>query len=90
MSSQSGNPNYYWEGLSNDGYNIPVAQAMHRPTEWPIIYKAGYLVDNHVSYPEYSAVILTGQVHDLITYYANTETLKTTNADIFTWSFARS
>ena len=85
MSSQSGNPNYYWEGLSNDGYNIPVAQAMHRPTEWPIIYKAGYLVDNHVSYPEYSAVILTGQVHDLITYYANTETLKTTNADIFTW-----
>jgi len=87
MSSQSGNPSYYWEGLSNDGYNIPVAQAMHRPTEWPIIYQAGCLVDNYISYPHYSAYVLTVNTHVLMTYQLNDWTSHTTNADIFTWDY---
>jgi len=87
MSLQSSNPTYFWEGLSNDGYNIPVTRAMHRSTEWLIIYQAGYLVDNHVSHPGYSAARLTHQVHDLMTYYDSTDTYYTTNADTFTSSY---
>ncbi len=87
MSSLSQNPNYYWEGNSGDGFGIPITRALFRPTEWPIIYQAAYLVDNCISYPEYSSEVLTSAVNSLITYYMNSDTHETTNADMFTYNY---
>jgi hypothetical protein len=45
------------------------------------------LVDNHISYPEYSVEVLVSQVYDLMTYLKCDDTWKTTNADMFTCSY---
>ncbi|MBD3159634.1 MAG: hypothetical protein GF309_12650 [Candidatus Lokiarchaeota archaeon] len=87
MSSTSGNPDYYWEGLDNDGFGVPVQYAVHRCNEPPIVYYAGYLVDNEISYPYNSAYILTFMTHNFIEYYGDSNTLPTTNADMYTYNY---
>ncbi|MGV9170572.1 MAG: transglutaminase-like domain-containing protein, partial [Promethearchaeia archaeon] len=87
MSSMSGNPDYYWEGLDNDGFSISPSCSAYHPTMWPIIYQAGYLVDNSISYPEYSTETLIIMVHSLMTYQENADTLETTNSDMYTYNY---
>jgi hypothetical protein len=86
MSSTSGNPNYYWEGLPNDGYSISDSCSLFHPMWEPILYQAGYLVDNHISYPEYSAEVLTGAVHSLMTFDRASCYSETTNSDMFSYN----
>ncbi len=86
MTVESGNPNYYWEGLPNDGYSISDSCSLFHPMWEPILYQAGYLVDDKISYPEYSAEVLTSAVHSLMTYDDASCYWETTNSDMFSYN----
>ncbi len=87
MTAASQNPDYYWEGMPDDGYNIFVLYALHRCTEPPIVYQAGFLVDNEWSEPATTAYILSFRVHNLMSYYKDDDTSWTTNADMWTYNY---
>jgi transglutaminase-like putative cysteine protease len=47
MSTISGNPNYYWEGLANDNWNIPSENALYHCKDWDIVQAAAQIIDSY-------------------------------------------
>ncbi|TFG07612.1 hypothetical protein EU538_08535 [Candidatus Thorarchaeota archaeon] len=86
MTATSQNPDYYWEGMPDDGYNIFTQYALHRCTEPAIVYQAGFLVDNEWSEPASTAEIMHERVWMMMDYYKVDDTTKTTNADMWVYN----
>jgi hypothetical protein len=71
MASVSGNPTYYYEGLADDGFNVPSAESLWHCKDWDIIWDAAWQVDQAPGNP--TTPYLTGQglvpqLHVLIDY----------------------
>jgi transglutaminase-like putative cysteine protease len=82
MSSTSGNPSYYWEGLPGDGFNVPDAYGLHHPDYWSLRWTAGYWIDLPRTFSEYAtASQMTTRVYENMAYWKDYEP-----ADATAWS----
>ncbi|MBN2228690.1 MAG: transglutaminase domain-containing protein [Candidatus Thorarchaeota archaeon] len=74
MSTATGNPNYIWEGCSNDGFSWSSSYKIFHPESWSVRYSAASWLDKTTS--SASSVYSIGQelnseVHDRMTYDAD-------------------
>ena len=53
-SAETHSPTYYWEGLPNDGLNIPSQYSIYHPTDWNIIWNAGNMADFQWNWEDWS------------------------------------
>ena len=70
MSYTSGNPNYYWEGLSDiDGYSVDDDYALFHSDDWEIRWLAADLIDSYLLKKQNAiSEKMTLEIWDLMTY----------------------
>lgn len=82
MTTASNNPDYYWEGMSDDGFNIPTFRRLYHPEYYGIYYQAAIVIDDFdYFFPPDVGRFLNGGVNNLMTPVDDSYTHYTTNAD---------